>query len=286
MFSSSYIFKSKAVRALKGNWQTALIVSFLAGLPTTVYWLLTSTQMPDIPSVMAMVSIDAILEYVQQIPQGTLWLVLAAGAITFLVTPVLSVSCNFYFIRRMQGEDLGIAGTLSRRQLFWRALGLSLLTTIKSFLWGLLFIVPGYIAMLRYAMAPYFLAENPQMTPTEAIEKSKEVMADQKLGFFLLILSFIGWWFMANVVQVMLLSFSPIIALVAFQFVDLFRITYTNAAVSAFYLAVSRTEGMDKAKQEADAFVRALQNRVPGTPPYGGRDTEDDDSDDRGEDKP
>ena len=36
MFLTSYIFKSKAVRSLKGNWQTALIVSFIAALPATV----------------------------------------------------------------------------------------------------------------------------------------------------------------------------------------------------------------------------------------------------------
>jgi len=60
MFLTSYIFKSKAVRALKGNWQTALIVSFIAGLPATILLMLSVTQLPVIPTVYDLTNINAI----------------------------------------------------------------------------------------------------------------------------------------------------------------------------------------------------------------------------------
>lgn len=261
MFLTSYIFKSKAVRSLKGNWQTALIVSFIAALPSTINALLRSTHLPEVASVF---SYEEVLAASRTVSMDTVWLLLIVGLITFLITPVLSVGCYYYFIRRIQGEELGVMGVLSRRKIFLRALLLYMYMYVRIFLWSLLLLIPGVIAALRYAMAPYFLAENPELTPGEAINKSKEVMADKKLSLFVLLLSFIGWALMAMATQILLLSFSVILAMVAYQFIELFRVTYMNAAVTAFYLAASRTGGIVKAQKEADAFVSGLQSRMTG----------------------
>jgi len=160
MFSTSYIFKSKAVRSLKGNWQTALIVSFIAGLPGTLNALLRSTQLPEITGY----SYEAILEASRQVTAQTLWLLTVVGLFTFVFTPVLSVGCYNYFIHRVNGRELGVAGVLSRRQVFLKALWLYVQMYVRVFLWSLLFIVPGIIAGLRYALAPLYLAENPDLS--------------------------------------------------------------------------------------------------------------------------
>lgn len=271
MFLTSYIFKSKAVRALKGNWQTALIVSFIAALPSTINAVLRSTQMPEIASY----AYEDLLAASQKLTAQSLWLIGIVGVLTFLVTPVLNVGCNHYFLQRIQGKELGIAGVASRMKLFGKALLLYLWMYLRIFLWSLLLLVPGVVAALRYSMAPYFLAENPELGINEAINKSKAVMADKKFSLFVLLFSFIGWALMAMAAQVMLISISAILAMVAYQFVDLFRITYMNASVAAFYLAASRTEGLEKAKKEADAFVRELQSRSPyGPARNAGGDTE------------
>ncbi len=263
MFLTSYIFKSKAVRALKGNWQTALIVSFIAGLPATILLMLSVTQLPVVPTVYDLTNVDAMMDIVNQIPTQTIWLLALSALLSFIVSPVLAVGSNYYFIRRLQGEDLGVMGVLSRRKIFLRSFLLALQMIVRTLLWGCLFIIPGYIASLRYAMAPYYLAENPELTPSQAIAKSKQAMADKKMSYFILLVSFLGWLLMANAVQIMLLSFGPIIAMVAAQFVELFRITYTNAAVSAFYLAVSHAGGIADAKKEADSFMRQIGARMP-----------------------
>jgi uncharacterized membrane protein len=57
----------------------------------------------------------------------------------------------------------------------------------------LLFIFPGIYAAYGYAMTPYILAENPEMTANEAITKSKELMNGNRWRLFCLELSFIGW---------------------------------------------------------------------------------------------
>lgn len=60
-------------------------------------------------------------------------------------------------------------------------------------LWSLLFIVPGIIAAYRYRLAPYLMAENPNLGIREAVNMSKELMAGHKWRLFCLNLSFIGW---------------------------------------------------------------------------------------------
>ena len=69
----------------------------------------------------------------------------------------------------------------------------NLLMGIFVFLWTLLFIIPGIIAAYSYAMTPYILADNPELSAREAIKMSKEMMRGNKWRLFCLGFSFIGW---------------------------------------------------------------------------------------------
>ena len=50
---------------------------------------------------------------------------------------------------------------------------MNFLTGLYIVLWTLLFIIPGIIKSFSYAMAPYILAEYPEMTASEAITESR-----------------------------------------------------------------------------------------------------------------
>lgn len=76
----------------------------------------------------------------------------------------------------------------------WRIIGAWALTSVYTFLWSLLFIIPGIIASYRYAMTYYVMVDNPNIGPRAAIEKSKEIMNGNKARLFRLDLSFIGWY--------------------------------------------------------------------------------------------
>ena len=69
-----------------------------------------------------------------------------------------------------------------------------LLKTALTLLWSLLLLVPGVIAALRYAMAPYLMAVSPGTKATEALRLSKELMKGRKRAYFRLLLSFAGWY--------------------------------------------------------------------------------------------
>ena len=51
---------------------------------------------------------------------------------------------------------------------------LEIVASIFIFLWSLLFIIPGIIAIYRYRFALYNLLENPDLGLLEAINLSKE----------------------------------------------------------------------------------------------------------------
>lgn len=70
---------------------------------------------------------------------------------------------------------------------------LNLLISIYTFLWTLLFIIPGIVKGLSYSMANFIMAENPDIKPSDAIKESQKLMDGNKLDYFVLGLSFIGW---------------------------------------------------------------------------------------------
>ena len=102
---------------------------------------------------------------------------------------------------------------------------------LYTFLWSLLLIIPGIIAAYSYAMTGYILAEHPELTASEAIERSKEMMSGNRFRLFCLQFSFIGW--------AILCTFTLGIG-------NLWLTPYKQAAVAAFYREISGTERMEE----------------------------------------
>jgi len=76
----------------------------------------------------------------------------------------------------------------------WKtALGTGLLKGLYIFLWSLLFVIPGIIAGYSYAMTDFILAEHPELSPGEALARSKSLMEGHRWELFCLEFSFICW---------------------------------------------------------------------------------------------
>ena len=76
---------------------------------------------------------------------------------------------------------------------FVNAMLAQICVTVFTFLWSLLFFIPGIIKSYSYAMTMYILADHPEMAPLDAIAESKRIMTGNKWRLFCLDLSFIGW---------------------------------------------------------------------------------------------
>ncbi len=70
-----------------------------------------------------------------------------------------------------------------------------LLISLYTFLWSLLFFIPGIVKNLSYSMAFYIKADHPELSASQAITASRRFMDGYKMKLFFLYLSFIGWIF-------------------------------------------------------------------------------------------
>ena len=76
-------------------------------------------------------------------------------------------------------------------------------TTGVAALWvifTLIFSVPFIIKELQYSMVPYILADNPETRWDTALSTSKEMMVGNKWAYVKLILSFVPWYLVANLI--------------------------------------------------------------------------------------
>ena len=91
------------------------------------------------------------------------------------------------------GKDPDVKDTFSGFDDFWSAFKVTLLVGLYTFLWSLLFYIPGIIKGISYSMSMYILAENKGKSARECIEESKAMTEGHKMELFVLGLSFIGW---------------------------------------------------------------------------------------------
>lgn len=94
------------------------------------------------------------------------------------------------------------------------------LVNLFTFLWTLLLIIPGIIKAFSYALTPYIIMDEPELTAKQAIARSCEIMQGRRWKLFCLYLSFIGW---------------GILSLLTFGIGFLWLVPYMNASIAAFY---------------------------------------------------
>ena len=120
---------------------------------------------------------------------STLNLVSPAIASIFLGFP-LSLGIAIAFLNFSRTGELPLEKIFSafNSTYYLKSIGVTLLSTIYTFLWCLLFIIPGIIKGLSYAMAPFIIAEDPSLSGEEAICRSMEMMEGHKMALFLIVL--------------------------------------------------------------------------------------------------
>ena len=109
----------------------------------------------------------------------------------FLYSPLIVGSRHFYInckTRNASTHEISLGFSQSYTTVIWTMFKKGLFTL----LWSLLFIIPGIIKSYEYMLAPYILAENPELSSKEVFKKSKEMMAGEKWNAFRLTLSFLG----------------------------------------------------------------------------------------------
>ena len=125
--------------------------------------------------------------------------VAAAVAVSVLVINPLIVGCERFFSENSrQPAGLGeIAYGFEHG--YGRVVKTMFLTDLFVILWSMLLIIPGIIKSYSYRMVPYILAQEPELSGREAIDRSRQMMDGQKWRAFVLDLSFILWIFLSAI---------------------------------------------------------------------------------------
>ncbi len=107
----------------------------------------------------------------------------------------LAVGMRLVYLMLWKGENpsLDIMFTSAFQENYGRKLGGSLLVMLYTWLWSLLFVIPGIIKSYSYSAAGYILAKYPNVTADNAIKLSMRIMDGHKMDLFVMQLSFIGW---------------------------------------------------------------------------------------------
>lgn len=235
-------FRSIAREALAGRWRIAVVAGLIASLLGAV-----ATNGPELTFEYNEYGADVGLELAgQQIYSfgegwsGALAGVLAGGAalimfialvmavVYFVLGSVVGVGYCQFNLDLVDRKKEPQVNTLVQYFRNWKTTAAAkLLETLYVFLWSLLFVIPGIMAGYSYAMTGYILAEHPDMTASEAIEQSKQMMYGNRMRLFCLQLSFIGW---------------DLLCALTLGIGNLWLTPYKQAAEAAFYREISCTE--------------------------------------------
>lgn len=116
-----------------------------------------------------------------------------AGA--FFVSPLLTgLLC--YIISMARGRRDAFSSLFTegfRGKYYLRRVGGMAWMSLFTYLWSLLFVIPGIVKSYSYALTPYLLATHPEIGAKQALKLSMKLMDGKKGELFLLDLSFLGW---------------------------------------------------------------------------------------------
>ena len=146
------------------------------------------------------------------------------GLAMFIIGGVVELGYAKFLLKQHDKKELVFADLFSQFERFGTGFAQRFLRTLYTALWTLLFVVPGIIKSLSYAMTPFILEDHPELTASEAINRSKKLMDGHKMDLFILSLTFIGW---------------DILSALTFGIGFLFLNPYRNAAYAAFYRNIS-----------------------------------------------
>ena len=208
----------KARESLKGNYWYAVLAALIAGFFGA---LMTSGGTVNLNLR------EEFSGFYEDLPNFIrLYLMLAmgtAGAISFvgfILGGVVQLGYASYLLKQQDREIHSVKDLFSQFDRFGQGFLQLFLRGLYSFLWGLLFIIPGIVKSYAYAMTPFIMAENPDLTAKEAIKLSQEKMMGHKGELFWLGLTFFGW---------------SLLAALTGGIGNLFLNPYMNAAYAAFY---------------------------------------------------
>ncbi|MCR6790643.1 hypothetical protein BACERE00193_00711 [Bacillus paranthracis] len=125
---------------------------------------------------------------------------ISINILTCFVTGPLTLGGYYLALNILREKQASIGNVFiwfSEGKRFLKSFLLYLLVNFYLFLWTLLFIIPGIIKSFSYAMTYFIINDHPEYSINQAITESRRMMDGHKMEYFILCLSFIGWFILS-----------------------------------------------------------------------------------------
>lgn len=259
-------FRRMALDALQDNWRTAILTGFVASLMGASLWSTGSSSGSSASDS------DPAGDLFHYLDHGIVDIIIAVllilavalivwGIVVFVVGGAAKMGYAIFNLNLVDGREARFSDLFSQFGRIGSGIIMNLLMGIFTFLWSLLFVIPGIIKTYSYAMTPFILAEHPEISENAAITRSREMMNGNKWRLFCLGFSFIGWelliiapFLVCFVIMFVNLKAGHSIVLAGIfcaLFFALFLVggvilfAYRHAALAAFYRDISTEPAQD-----------------------------------------
>lgn len=190
MFDRAYIKTMAKQRGFVGvAIGVAFLATLLAGGGTGVRFSFNYKQTAEINPELA----EKVQALMAMLLPVFLFIGLLGIAYSIFVGNVITVGANGWFLRYSRGEYPPVGEMFASFRIYKPAMATSLLRSLYVFLWTLLLIIPGIVMSYAYQMTDYIIYENPNLTPSRALQMSKIMTDGAKGDLFVFDLSFFGW---------------------------------------------------------------------------------------------
>lgn len=153
MYYPSGYFRKKALLALKGRWQPALLVALIVNLPTMLIQAFSAFSGNDLAERLQAFIITAsrdgvltqktLIQEIDAILASTaFWTIRGLELLALLATPCLVLGMYKWLMDLLRGQEPPVSAVLNRVRYFFKSIGLQLMIILKVLLWML----PGIVA--------------------------------------------------------------------------------------------------------------------------------------------
>ncbi|MGI8369100.1 DUF975 family protein [Priestia megaterium] len=200
--------KREAKASLKNRWGLAIL------LTVVTYGVYTLLPIP-----FEIVASGGYDNWMKDESDSASWI---STAFAIVFSPLLMA--NYWaFLGLARGESVQLGHLFKTFQdfgLYVKSLGIYVLITLYVMLWSLLLLIPGIIKALAYSQTYYICKDNPTYSMNQAITESRRLMNGYKGQYFLLLLSFLGWF---------------LLSIITLGIGFLWSIPYLSASLARFY---------------------------------------------------
>ena len=166
--------KFRAKDQLRGNWGIAIGGVLLASI---------------------FIDFDFIYNIAERFGLEKVTLSVSVNLLSIFLGGVISTGlCKLLLNIATKREKPNVENIFSYFDIYLKTLGLNILISIAVIIGFILFIIPGIIVALMFSQAFFILAEDRSKSIKECLSESAEMMKGYKWEFFVLEVSFIGWW--------------------------------------------------------------------------------------------